>query len=965
MIDGDVRAALQAALAGTHEVLDEIPGGGMSRVFMALEQRLGRKVVVKVLSPVLGAGVSASRFEREIQLLASLQHPNIVPLLSAGETAEGLPFYVMPLVEGRSLAHRLGEGSLPLDEALDILRAVAAALEAAHARGIVHRDIKPANVLLAGRSAVVTDFGIAKALSDARTESDDDGLTGAGVSLGTPAYMSPEQASGEEVDARADLYSWGVLAYELLSGRHPFAHHSSPKRMIAAHLTEVPAALEPPQGIARSVVELVRSCLEKDPARRPASATALVTVLRDAATAQEIPRLSRATRAAILAAIVFAASGAIWGWRRFEEKSWATDVAPSAIAALADSGHIEDAFAMAMRALAVAPDDTILGAATASATGSITISSSPIGATVFRRLYEGADTTWRAVGVTPVESLLVPAGPMRIRIDAPGYRSYQVVARGPVRAKLQPVSDTAMELVPVPPSRVIAAYFITGLGHLPPETVPAFEFGRFEVSNREFQTFVDAGGYSDPQWWATAITRNGLVIPWREAMQSFRDATGQQGPATWDLGKIPSGAENKPVTGISWYEADAFARFKGLQLPTIYHWMQGATTGSGASIVPYSNVSGSSLAPVGSFRGMSAFGAFDVAGNAREWVANSTGNDRYALGGSYADPAYLFSHVQYLDPFDRAAANGMRLARYTRDSTSRALERAIAPQVRDVARERPASDAVFDVYRRLYDYDAAPLDDSIVAVDTSPLWIRRRVTYASPTPGERVIAYLFLPRSGTAPFQTLIFFPGAQSLVGRAPMPAGGYGDVADEVVKTGRAFLHPIYPSTYERRNENSVGTWYPNDSRAYRDLVLSIGKEFRRSVDYLYSKPTLIDTARIGYFGLSWGGYMSGIMMGIEPRLRAAVLLCPGLTLNRPQPEVDPLQFLPRVKIPVLMVGGRFDAIFPMESSFLPMYRLLGSPTAVKRMVEVPDAAHCPERRVFWSEALPWLDRHLGPRP
>src|SRR5512146_406472 len=218
----DLRDQLQATLGGAYTLERELGGGGMSRVFVADEARFKRKVVVKVLSPELFEGISAERFEREIQLAASLQQANIVPVLSAGD-AGGMPYYTMPFVDGESLRARLARGPLSIAESVSILRDVARALAYAHERGIVHRDIKPDNVLLSRGTAVVTDFGIAKAIVASQTHSGAPTLTMTGVAIGTPAYMAPEQAAGDpDTDHRADIYSFGCLAYELLAGRPPF-----------------------------------------------------------------------------------------------------------------------------------------------------------------------------------------------------------------------------------------------------------------------------------------------------------------------------------------------------------------------------------------------------------------------------------------------------------------------------------------------------------------------------------------------------------------------------------------------------------------------------------------------------------------------------------------------------------------------------------------------------------------------
>ncbi len=220
----DLRERLQAALGSVYRIERELGGGGMSRVFVAEETSLGRKVVVKVLSSELAAELSAERFEREVRLAAQLQHPQIVPVLTAG-SAGGVPYYTMPLVDGESLrAHLARDGAQPIPKVVSVLRDVAKALEFAHARGVVHRDIKPDNVLLSGSSAAVTDFGIAKALVDSKAAAHAQAtLTQMGTSIGTPAYMAPEQAAGDpSTDHRADIYAFGCMAYELLSGSTPF-----------------------------------------------------------------------------------------------------------------------------------------------------------------------------------------------------------------------------------------------------------------------------------------------------------------------------------------------------------------------------------------------------------------------------------------------------------------------------------------------------------------------------------------------------------------------------------------------------------------------------------------------------------------------------------------------------------------------------------------------------------------------
>jgi serine/threonine-protein kinase len=336
-----LRERLQAALGEAYVLGRELGGGGMSRVFVAREEALGRDVVVKVLAPELAAGLSAERFAREIRLAAALQEPHIVPVHAAGVTTDDLPWYTMPYVEGESLRARLARGPVPPAEAAKVLGDVARALAYAHARGIVHRDVKPENVLLSSGTAVVTDFGIAKALQQARTLAPDGpaapahGLTQVGTSLGTPAYMAPEQAAGDPAtDHRADLYAWGVVAYELLAGRHPFADRTSPQALMAAHFSETPAPL--PKTVPRPLAALVARCLAKDPAHRPASASELLAALDAAPHASgALPPAARPRRGVPLALAVVALAavgGGAWAWstRAASARAASTPAAPGA-----------------------------------------------------------------------------------------------------------------------------------------------------------------------------------------------------------------------------------------------------------------------------------------------------------------------------------------------------------------------------------------------------------------------------------------------------------------------------------------------------------------------------------------------------------------------------------------------------------------------------------------------------------
>ena len=334
----DAIGRLSAKIGSRYRIERELGGGGMSRVFVATETALGREVCIKVLAEELTIGGSAERFAREIAMAARLQQANIVPVLAAGD-ADGLAYYTMPFVRGESLRSRMASDTLPpMTERIGILRDVARALAYAHSEGIVHRDIKPENVLLSHGTAMVTDFGIAKAISASRTEAPAGAatLTQAGSTIGTPAYMAPEQAVGDAVDHRTDLYAWGVMAYELLTGSHPFQRHGTHQQIVTAHLTEQPAAFRPSDGVPLVVSQVVMRCLEKDPARRPASAAELLVALDASSTpltATASAVVSRRPRLELVVVIVvLVAALAVWLLR---SRGGGSPVAPAAEQSLA------------------------------------------------------------------------------------------------------------------------------------------------------------------------------------------------------------------------------------------------------------------------------------------------------------------------------------------------------------------------------------------------------------------------------------------------------------------------------------------------------------------------------------------------------------------------------------------------------------------------------------------------------
>ncbi|MFI5309758.1 MAG: protein kinase [Gemmatimonadales bacterium] len=952
----DILDALQSSVGATYSIERELGGGGMSRVFVAEERALGRKVVLKMLPSETAAGVSLERFKREITLAARLQDPHIVPLLATGE-AGGLPWYTMPLVEGESLRARLARGALPLDESLGILRDVALALEYAHARGIVHRDIKPENILLTGRSAVVTDFGIARAISAAAEADRGKTLTALGTIVGTPAYMAPEQAAGESVGPRADLYAWGVIAYEVLGGAHPFASHASAQAILAAHIAEVPAPLaERRRDLPNSVTTLVDRCLAKDPERRPKDASEILAQLSAAAPAAGSRgfRLGP-TQVAAAAVIVLLAGYAIW---RFEQRRWATLEAVPAVEKLVDADQPLAGFQLLMKAAQILPGDSAIATSVEANTRLVSITSSPAGATVAIQDYQWPDSAWYTVGTTPLTNVRLPNGYFRWVVSKAGVGADTVAFR--MRPRMEFALDSARS-APEGMAWVGAETWgnmIAFVGWVGPYELPTFYIDKFEVTNRRYQQFVDAGGYDQPKYWTEKFVEHGRDRPRAEAMAQFRDRTGRPGPSTWSGGHYPDGQAEYPVSGVSWYEASAYAAFVNKSLPTFAQWYDVAPAGAGRDIVRASNIGRASLAPVGAFKGLGPAGTYDMAGNVREWTANALGDDRrFILGGAWRSLTYLYADPEALSPFDRSPENGIRCVRNTKPLPPEVL-RPIKPLDRDFKAYRPASDEVFRAYRAMYAYEKSPLNAKVEGVveDTRD-WRKEKVSFNAAYGNERMAAYLYLPKHVRPPYQTVVFFPSARVL---DMTDSKELGDVAffDYIVQSGRAVMYPVYQDTYERRARHRR----PGASQEI-DLTIQRSRDVGRALDYLQERPDIAGD-KLAYLGVSMGSAEGVIYATIaQDRLRTAVFLDGGFFLGEAPRGGDQADFAPRMKKPVLMVNGRYDFTFPLSRAQEPLYRSLGTPAPDKQHVvfETPHDVRA-DRPQLVKVVLGWLDKYLG---
>jgi cephalosporin-C deacetylase-like acetyl esterase len=897
------------------------------------------------------------RFKQEARAVAALNHPNIVQVYELG-SEDGDDFIVMEFVPGRTLAEVLRSAPLGLDRALDYASQIASALAAAHAAGVIHRDIKPGNIIVTEAGVVkILDFGIAKVQPKAAGDTllTSGPQNGARRVLGTAAYMSPEQAEGQAVDARSDIFSAGAVFYEMLTGSRAFEGDST-LGVLSKVLRETPKRLrelrpEAPESLER----IVSRCLEKNRALRYPSGRELAGDLAacrpPARQAGSLTRARVATSCVLIAAIACAGWFYYRGWRA----RWTRNEALPKIEALMMKNDYPAAFDFTRAALRYVPDDPMLKQHWSEVSFPVTVTTTPPGARISYRPYGDAASPWRLVGVTPFANVWVPNAYMRVRLEKDGSEPVEyAVHMSHLQGQNIPLYGAGK--IPAGMVSIPAEAQWPGSGEVIP--LPEYFFDKFEVTNRQFRQFVDAGGYRDRKYWRDPFRRDGHEIPFEQAVASFRDSTGRQGPAAWELGAYPRDQADFPVSGVSWFEAGAYCAYAGKALPTVHHWRKAAGFSIFSDILLFSNFAGRGPARAGAYTGLSEFGAYDMAGNVKEWCRNEAGPLRAILGGGWNEPGYSYRDDDAQDPFTRGSTYGLRCALYPHGAPPASLA-AMSRPVRDYSTEKPVSDKTFEIFRRMYAYDKMSLDAKTESVDDSnEYWRKEKVSYRAAYGGERIAAYLYLPRNVKPPYQTVLWFPGGYAWLLRDSETGMGT-EYFNFLPRTGRAVLFPVYQGTFERGGGAALP--WAHGPNAFREALIQMTKDVSRSVDFLESRPD-IQSGRLAYYGLSTGGYWGQISLAVEPRLKTGILAGGGLAPGKDPPEIDIFNFTPRIRVPVLMLNGRYDFTVPSATIQKPMFRLLGTPEPDKLLLQF-DSGHLIPLQDLKREVLNWLDRYIGP--
>jgi formylglycine-generating enzyme required for sulfatase activity len=978
-------------IAGKYKIIEEIGRGGMGIVFKAEDIRLQRTVALKFLPANLADSAELKeRFLIEARAAAALSHPNICVIHEVGESEER-PYIAMEYVEGETLRDKIKKKSLPTEQVLAITSQVAAGLAEAHGKGIIHRDIKSANIMVTPKGqAKVMDFGLAKLRGGSS-------LTRSQTTLGTVAYMSPEQARGEEVDARTDLWSLGVVLYEMLAGELPFRGDRD-LSIIHSIIHEEPKPIrlrKPPVPV--ELQQVVNRALRKKIEARYGSAEEMLKDLKayEAALQAEasgvfnlrslLKRLRRPA-VAIPTILVIGAIAAltVWFFNRQAKVRWARQVAIPEIERMIEANdswrNLVPPYNLAVQAEAVLGKDPKLAELFSNCSMMINIKTEPPGAKISIKEYNAPESDWTYLGVSPIEKIRLPIGIFRWKIEKEGYETvlgadYTWVFTGPKAFAMGPwdivrILDKKGDI----PTGMVR---VQG-GELEIGKLEDFYIDRCEVTNKQYKEFVNNGGYRNKKYWKQKFIKNGRELPWEEAVTEFVDQTGLPGPAGWQAGDYPEGQADYPVSGVSWYEAAAYAEFSGKTLPTGYHW--GLATGEYttpmiyypqfggfSSLASLSNFQVQGPVPAGSLPGITPFGAFDMAGNAREWCWNETPEGRLIRGGAWGDPTYMFLNLSQVPPMDRSPKNGFRCALYPDPGKipASALESVKIGKAIDFYKEKPVSDAIFQVYKEQFSYDKTDLKARVESSEKSPGgWIREKVSFDAAYGGERVVAYLFLPQNTKPPFQTVIYFTGG-SVFARSSKDLESYWEFPNclsFIVKNDRAVLFPVYKGTFERGNEDMPTIIFDNmNSHQFTEIFIQVVKDFKRCIDYLETRQD-IDSKKLAYYGVSWGGENGAIIPAVEDRIKASVLLAGGFCPQQARPEVRQINYVTRVKTPTLMINGKYDMAYSLETGIKPMFDLLGTPAKDKRLW-LSESDHIPLRNEYIKETLVWLDKYLGP--
>lgn len=1002
--------------------------GGMGEVYLARDTRLNRPVAIKILPPAIASDSQANRrLLREAQA-AALEHPNICTIHEIVETEE-CNFIVMQYVEGEPLSEILKNGALGLRRTLKIGLQVVEAIADAHRNGVIHRDIKPANIVVSPNDQVkVLDFGLAKRISP----KDDDSpslksiLSQPGLILGTASYMSPEQARGLSVDGRTDLWSFGVVFYEMTVGKRPFEGNSLADKFVSILHDEPPL----PGGLSDELKRIITRLLEKDADRRYQTAQELLIDLRTLRQEVEFEKQlqthisvdsgSPTINAKILGSddrgsektlfivekkpktfwqkiglmqialgglILFLLGIGGWYLRHQSDINWARENVKK-IAELASNESNFEAYDLALQVQGYIPEDEELKKLMPTISDKISVQSEPGEARVFLKRFLPNETgdfpESVLIGTTPIKDFQIARGHYILRIEKDGFAPFERTISGTIPriggsfidsppleidVKLIGTERSPENMVFVPGGE----YSLVNWSRPIQDKVRLDDFfiDKYEVSNREFKEFINSGGYLKKEFWKHAFIKAGQEISLEEAVRNFKDKTGLPAPRSWSNQNFPEGEEDLPVTGITWYEAAAYAAYRGKQLPTVFQWERAARNGvsdprynampwglikQGETTDFRANFGSTGSVSVKKFEfGMSPFGAFNMAGNVSEWVLNRSGDNYVTSGGAWNDLPYSFGDYGEYPGFYASDKLGFRCVLNLSETGSDQGAQDVLPD--EIPNYAVSGENDHKMWLTHYQYDQKPLNPQIVETREAQDWIRRTITFTGEN-DETVSAYLYLPKNYARPLQVIHYLPPGDVVDGLRPLP-DSVEMFMTPLIKSGRAvftvslrgYSERPFPDNYVPPARNTV---------EFRKQAVNWMTDLRRGLDYLETVDE-VDFKKLSFLGISNGANLGILVLGIEKRYKAAVLVGSGVDKSWQEwiPEANFINFAPHSKLPKLFINGRYDEAHPLETYSEPIYKIFSEP---KKQV-IYDGGHIPTIEFFSTTINDWLDEKIGP--
>ncbi len=582
------------------------------------------------------------------------------------------------------------------------------------------------------------------------------------------------------------------------------------------------------------------------------------------------------------------------------------------------------------------------------------------GAKVFAKPYSNPDTSWYFLGITPLENYSFPKGLSRIKIEKPGLETqYDVLLKFLFSSEADTLNYRLFKPEEIPEGMVYVPGQHGNYWNTPtlPETyIDHFWMDRFEITNEEFKIFIDSGGYENSSYWNFPFIDDGDTLTFEAAIANYKDKTGWTGPANWELSDYPDGSGKMPVTGISWYEASAYAEFKGKALPTLYHWLCPSLSLVAPEIIKFGNFDKESKKPAGVYNSMTKYGIYDLPGNVSEWTYNANLSKKYIMGGNYQEPSYLYNATFIQSPpMERSELVGFRCIKYINDSLQMQLRQNFDIEKRDYDNLRPVSDEIFQVYKEMLQFERNEVNPVLLSTSETAFFTKEIIKVDASYGGAPLKIFIFLPKNYNPPFQTILYFPGLDA------HQSNDINDLKvnfsiDFLLKSGRAVIWPVYFATYGRGSTNISNTilW----KEAYRNIL----QDVQVTLDYLKTRPDL-DFDKTAYFGVSWGGSIAPFILAIENRIKIGITALFGVSSMKKYrfKEFDTVDYLPRVKIPMLLLGGQYDFDYTMQEQQV-FCDLLGTPETDKRW-KTYESTHYIPRSPLINESLSWLDKYFGP--